>query len=62
MGVVIEHPMSVEGEIWRPAETTSLPRRFYWIVFDEPQRDADGDGPYVEAEVLDRYMERVATR
>lgn len=24
---------------------------FYWIRFDEPQRDADGDGPYFEAEV-----------
>lgn len=31
-------------------------RTFYWIVFDEPQRDADGDGPYERAQVLDTYL------
>ncbi len=24
---------------------------FYWVEFDEPQTDADGDGPYPEAEI-----------
>ena len=28
----------------------------YWVVFDEPQRDGDGDGPYREAEVLERHL------
>jgi hypothetical protein len=36
----------------------SGPRRSYWIVFDEPQFDADGDGPYRSSEVLDKYLER----
>ena len=30
--------------------------KFYWVEFDEPQIDADGDGPYsageIEADVL----------
>jgi len=32
-------------------------RRTYWIRFDEPQLDADGDGPYSDSEVLERYLE-----
>lgn len=24
---------------------------FYWVVFDQPQRDADGDGPYNAGEI-----------
>jgi hypothetical protein len=28
------------------------------VVFDEPQLDGDGDGPYVMAAVLERYLER----
>jgi hypothetical protein len=31
--------------------------RTYWVRFDEPQRDADGDGPYVESQVLERYVQ-----
>jgi hypothetical protein len=28
-------------------QTTALgPETVYWVWFDEPQRDADGDGPY----------------
>lgn len=30
--------------------------RSYWIVFDEPQLDGDGDGPYRGGEVLERYL------
>ncbi len=58
-GVVGEHPDSAPGQIWRPVETTSGPKRFYWVVFDDPQFDGDGDGPYQIAEVLDMYIERV---
>ena len=28
----------------------------YWIVFDEPQFDAEGDGPYAASEVLACYL------
>ena len=59
MGTVVEYPGGLDGETWRPIMTTSGPRRFYWIVFDEPQLDGDGDGPYAEAEVLDDDLELV---
>jgi hypothetical protein len=36
--------------------TTSGIRRVYQIDFDVPQFDADGDGPYASAEVLDVYV------
>lgn len=29
----------------------------WWIVFDEPQLDTDGDGPYRESQVLERYLQ-----
>jgi hypothetical protein len=32
---------------------------FVWIVFDEPQLDGDGDGPYPEAEIQSRCLERI---
>jgi hypothetical protein len=28
----------------------------YWVRFDEPQLDADGDGPYERSQVLGRYL------
>lgn len=28
----------------------------YWVVFDRPQLDADGDGPYSEAEIPEQYL------
>lgn len=30
---------------------------FYWVEFDEPQVDADGDGPYASAEIDAKYLE-----
>ena len=60
-GTIAAHPLSEEGAIWRAAATTSGPRRFYWIVFDVPQSDTDGDGPYEMAEVLDIYLESATT-
>jgi hypothetical protein len=30
-----------------------------WVVFDEPQRDGDGDGPYRGGEVEVEYVVRV---
>lgn len=32
---------------------------FFWVVFDEPQIDADGDGPYQGGEIHADMMERV---
>ena len=29
---------------------------FYWVKFDEPQIDADSDGPYQEAEIDSNFI------
>lgn len=33
------------------------PIEFYWINFDEPQIDQDGDGPYTGGEIEARMIE-----
>jgi hypothetical protein len=54
----VAHPLADDADrISRSVETTHDPSRFYWITFDEPQFDVDGDGPYVSAEVLAKYVE-----
>lgn len=60
-GTVGWHPGSLDANPWVPVDTQSGPRRSYWIVFDDPQFDADGDGPYSEAEVLDSYLESTSS-
>jgi hypothetical protein len=30
-----------------------------WVVFDRPVRDGDGDGPYLEGEIMANYLEMV---
>jgi hypothetical protein len=40
-------------------ETTSGPMLIYWVTFDEPQFDADGEGPYPSSQVLRRNLEVV---
>ena len=37
-------------------ETSDGPTRSYWVTFDDPQWVAEGDGPYVTAQVLERYL------
>ena len=61
-GVVARHPGSHEGDPWVLTKTMSGHRRTYWIVFDDPQSDVDGDGPYVESEVLDKYLVLISAR
>ena len=50
--------MMVEGwhGVWRIVEAVKGPLRFYWVEFDEPQRDADGDGPYFGAEIDSAFL------
>jgi hypothetical protein len=31
----------------------------YWVIFDEPQLDANGDGPYRKAQIWGRYLRPV---
>ena len=35
------------------------PIEFYWVWFDEPQMDSDGDGPYSGGEVETEYLRRL---
>ena len=51
---------SPTGHPSEPVETTSGVRRMYWIAFDEPQFDMEGDGPYPSAQILDKYLEILA--
>ena len=34
------------------------PERQYWVAFDEPQRDVDGDDPCEMSQVSERYLVR----
>ena len=45
------------GLVHRDLNTPRGPLRFYWVKFEEPQWDADGDGPYIEAEINEQYLE-----
>ncbi|HEY0047843.1 MAG TPA: hypothetical protein VGB68_01055 [Pyrinomonadaceae bacterium] len=36
---------------FRKVQTLKGEKAFVWVVFDEPQFDADEDGPYGEAEI-----------
>jgi hypothetical protein len=38
------------------------PIEFYWVVFDEPQHDSDGDGPYSGGEVEAEYITLLSNR
>ena len=55
-GVVATHPLAPKGQAWVATSTRVGVRRTYWVRFDIPQRDTEGDGPYAESEVLDRYL------
>ncbi len=36
--------------------------RVYWVWFDEPQRDADGDGPYKGGQIWESALTLLTTR
>ncbi|MFA4831311.1 MAG: hypothetical protein WC862_03950 [Patescibacteria group bacterium] len=44
----------------RTVKTLKGDKLFYWILFDNPQYDADGDGPYSDAEIDSEYLLRLA--
>lgn len=45
---------------YREFVTATGTHLMYWIVFDSPQFDGDGDGPYESAEVNSKYLEPAA--
>ncbi|WP_262402211.1 hypothetical protein [Actinomadura sp. CNU-125] len=49
-GTIDGPPEAVRHSGARPGEL------MYWVVFGEPQYDADGDGPYRKAQIWDRYL------
>lgn len=36
--------------------------RMYFVRFDEPQHDVDGDGPYESSQVLGKYLEALPSQ
>jgi hypothetical protein len=50
-----------EAKCHRVVPGVKGPLEFYWVVFDEPQFDADGDGPYGSAEIQAEYLHLVGT-
>jgi hypothetical protein len=56
-GTISEPPAAVvrlsEGwhGVYRVVQTTTGVNPYYWVTFDEPQRDAEGDGPYEGGEI-----------
>ncbi len=53
-GTVLEDP---DGRPFTLTTTVRGPARTYWVEFDEPQFDTEGDGPYPRSQVLDVYLE-----
>ena len=49
IGRIVGVPQEVHG---RDGALTT-----YWVEFDEPQMDAEGDGPYGTSQVLEKYLE-----
>jgi hypothetical protein len=47
-GVVVAGP--------EPVQTLQGEDYYYWVQFDIPPRDLDGDGPYSKAQVLSRCI------
>jgi len=45
-----------DGTLYRDVVTPKGVRRMWFVTFDEPQLDADGDGPYTSSEVLEKYL------
>ena len=45
----------LDDATWATVNTRQGPERMWWVRFDEPLHDAEGDGPYKESQVLERY-------
>jgi hypothetical protein len=52
---IVEMSEGWKGNV-REVESLQGILSFYWVKFDEPQIDADGDGPYYEAEIDANYL------
>ena len=52
-----QHPGAQPANCSRQVQSLQGMLTFYWVRFDEPQTDAEGDSGYVEAEIDERYLE-----
>lgn len=55
-GLIMASPF---GEPFEEVATRRGLERTWWVEFDEPQHDADGDGPYYKSQVLERYLQPI---
>ena len=67
VGTISEPPNAVaelagdwHGHVRMVATTTGV-RPFYWVVLDEARTDADGDGPYQQAEIAEASLHPVTS-
>jgi hypothetical protein len=64
-GTVQIHPLRLKdiysspSKIFREVPSLHGIVKCYWVEFDIPQRDSDGDGPYSSAEIESEYLEIV---
>lgn len=61
-GKISQRLFTIEDEEWienyyRDVKSLKGKIRFYWIKFDSPHFDSDGDGPYSEAEIDSEYLQ-----
>jgi len=59
LGTIVEAP---DREPFTVVVTLQGPTIYYWVDFDEPQLDEDGDGPYSAAQVSTRHLEPLSTQ
>ncbi|MHB1172631.1 MAG: hypothetical protein ACYCZY_09085 [Lacisediminihabitans sp.] len=52
-GIIVQSGGSALARVWGRAGGG----RMWWVEFDEPQRNAAGDGPYTGAQVHEKYLE-----
>jgi hypothetical protein len=52
-------PTGTIASEYEVVEGRTGPLRTYWVVFDEPQIDAERDGPYTSSQVLEKYLELI---
>ena len=58
LGTIVPWPTK-DSELFVLVDHAWGQQRAYFVLFDEPQLDADGDGPYYKAEVWERYIEAI---
>jgi hypothetical protein len=56
-GIIVRSGGSALAGVWGRAAGG----RMWWVQFDEPQSNAQGDGPFATAQVHEKYLELAPT-